>query len=361
MSISINFLAALIGTLFLFSCNRTKETPQAKEESPIPDSLVRQVRTTAATMEPVIDEIRLNGKVIPSEGKQSRVYALVSGKISGATKELGDYVHKGQTLAVLRSTEVVGMSHDIVLAESNVAIAKKNMESADDLFRGGLATEKELTGARVEYNKAVAELTKAKQVSAITGGSKSSYVLSAPISGFIIEKSITNNSEVRQDNDTPLFVIADLSSVWVVANVYERDINSIHIGDAVKVNTLSNPSTDYMGTIDKIYNILNPTTRTMQVRISMSNASYELKPEMFATVRVNVKTPGRMLAIPYTSIVFGDNKLYVVVKKNDNTIEKRNIKLIKKVGDKAFVEGLAEGEHVVTQSQVFLFEALNAK
>ncbi len=361
MKFIIVFWGALLSTTLIFSCNSTRETHVATKVSAIPDSLILRVETATAIIEAVSDEIKLNGKVVPSEGRQAKVYALVSGKISNATRELGDYVQKGQTLAVLRSTEVASMTHDVALAESNVAIAKKNMESLDDLYKGDLATEKELIHAKLEYNKAVSELNKARQISAITGGKSSSYVLAAPISGFIVEKNITNNSEVRQDNDTPLFTIADLSTVWVMAHVYERDINNIHIGDEVKVSTLSSPDKEYIGKIDKIYNVLNPSTRTMQVRISMSNANYELKPEMFATIKVHVKTPKRLLAIPYKAIVFEDSKLYVVVKKDDKTLERSAIRMIKKVGDKAFVEGLSEGEQVVTQSQVFLFQALNAK
>lgn len=351
----------IAGQLILSSCNSSKETHLAKEQSGIPDSLIQKVETALVRMESVSDEIKLNGKVVPNEGRQSKVYALVSGKITNATKELGDYVQKGQTLAVLHSAEVTSMTHDITLAESNIAIAKKDLESVEDLYKGDLATEKEVVHARFEYNKAVAELKKAKQISAITGGKSSSYVLKAPISGFIVEKNITNNSEVRQDNDTPLFTIADLSQVWIMAQVYERDINNIHLGDEVHVNTLSNPEKEYTGKIDKLYNVLNPSTRTMQVRISMSNTSYELKPEMFATIKVKAKTPFTMLSVPYKAILFEDGHLFVVVKKDNRTLERRAIQMVKKVGDSAFVEGLEEREQVVTQAPLFLFEALNIK
>jgi len=361
MKIIIFSLGILISFTLVLSCNRAEGSHVTKEVSLISDSLIQYVETAAATLEEVSDELKLNGKVIPNESRQAKLYALVSGKISNATKELGDYVQKGQTLAVLLSTEVAGMTHDISLAETNVAIAKKNVESVEDLYKGDLATEKELIQARLEYNKAVSELKKAKQISAITGGKSASYVLTAPISGFIIEKNITNNSEVRQDNDTPLFTIADLSNVWVIANVYERDISSIHLGDEVKVTTLSNPGKNYTGKIDRIYNVLNPSTRTMEVRINMSNAGYELKPEMFATIKVRSKTPQTMLAIPYQAIVFENGNLYVVVKKDGKTLETRPIQMIKKVGDRAFIQGLEEGEQVVIRSQLFLFEALNTK
>jgi cobalt-zinc-cadmium efflux system membrane fusion protein len=351
----------VVAALYFLISSCGRHSADVANETPVVEPLHQNLEIATAVMDAMSNEIKLNGKVVPNEGRQAKVYALVSGKISEATKELGDYVQKGQTLAVLRSTEVVNMSNDISLAEANVDMAKKNKESVEDLYKGDLATERELANARLEYSKAVAELKKAKQIAAITGGKNASYVLTAPVSGFIIEKNITNNSEVRQDNDTPLFTIADLTSVWIMANVYERDINNIHLGDEVKVTTLSDPAKEYSGKIDKIYNVLNPGTRSMQVRISMRNETYTLKPEMFATIKVKAKTPGQNVTVPYKALVFENSKQYVVVKKSDEALEKREIQLVKKRGEQAFIQGVETGEQVVTSSPVFLLSALNKK
>src|SRR6185369_8288811 len=138
---------------------------------------------------------------------------------------------------VLQSMEVAANSNDVALAEANVTITKKNMESTKDLYDGNLATERDYLSAKVEYNKALSELNKAKQVQSITGGSNALYELHAPLTGYVIEKNITANSEVRQDNNNQLFTVADLSNVWVIANVYESDISKIHLGDEVTVTT----------------------------------------------------------------------------------------------------------------------------
>jgi len=228
------------------------------------------------------------------------------------------------------------------------------------LYNSNLATEKDLTLAKLEYNKAVSELKRATEVSSITGGNNAVYRVTAPISGSIVEKNITDNSQVRPDNNASLFTIADLSVVWVIANVYESDIEKIHTGDTVIVNTLSNLSKSYTGRIDKVYDVLDPASRTMKVKITMNNANGELKPEMFATVTVRGRSDGRMLSIPSKSVVLDNSKQYVVVKKNGK-LEIRNIKVIKRIGDKSFVDGLAEGDAVVTNTQLFLYEALNSK
>jgi cobalt-zinc-cadmium efflux system membrane fusion protein len=353
------FFFTTLSVLFMTGCGE-HSTESPKSDNPVPDSIVAKAETAAVTFTDVAESVKLNGKIQPSESKQAKVYALVSGRIKSMSVELGDYVRQGQTLAVLQSTEVANVGNDLATAGSNLDIAKKNFESTQQLYKSNLATERDLTTAQLELNKANSEFNRAKQVASITGGNNAVYTLTAPISGTVIEKTITNNSEVRQDNSNSLFTVADLSTVWIIASVYESDINKIKIGDNVQVTTLASPDKNYPGKIDKIYDVLDPQSRTMKVRISMANPKNELKPEMFATINVKGKAEGKALAIPSRAVVLDNSQQYVVVKK-DKQLSIKPVKVIKRVGDLSFVSGLAEGEQVVTNSQVFLFEALNAK
>lgn len=355
----LNIVFSSACAVLLFSCGNQQVEP-VQNEGAISDSIIKNIQTSPAISESEGNVIKLNGKIEANEAKLVKVFALVSGKIQSLRVELGDYVHKGQVLAVLKSTEVAGSSNDLSLAEANVAMAKKSLQTTKDLYEGKLATEQDYINAKISYNKAMSELNRARQVVSITGGNSSTYTITAPLSGYVIEKNITNNSAVRSDNSTDLFAIADLSSVWIMANVYEADMSSIHLGDPVIVNTLADPDKDYQGKIDKIYNVLDPATRTMKVRISMNNPGNELKPEMFATVKVNGKPSGKTLAIPSQAIVMDNSKNYVVIK-NGNKLEVREIDLIKRVNDKAYISGLSIGDQVVTNSQVFLYQALNTK
>jgi membrane fusion protein, heavy metal efflux system len=341
------------------ACRQAAVEP-LKTDGAVPDSIINSVTTAPVVMDDVAESVKLNGKIIPDEAKQAKLYALVSGKVKSLSVEMGDYVKKGAALAVLQSTEVAAVANDLSLAESNLAITQKNLESVEALYNSKLATEKDFTGAKLEFNKASSELNRARQVIAINGGSNASYTLRAPISGHIVEKNITNNSEVRPDNSASLFTIADLSTVWVIASVYESDINKIKMGDAVIVNTLAYPDKNYAGTIDKIYDVLDPASRTMKVRISMNNRENELKPEMFATINVKGKPSGRMLSIPSKAVVM-DNSIQYVVVKNDRQLQIKQVKVQKRIGETSFITGLSAGELVVTNAQVFLYEALNAQ
>ena len=362
---SIKFsITSLLIAVTLLSCNNNKPqdtTASDNSDNGITDSLIRTLQTAKVEGSTEADIIKLNGKIQPNEGFQAKVYSLVSGKIKAVHVELGDYVKKGQTLALIQSTEVATVTTDLAVAQSDVAVAKKNLQVQQDLYQGKLATEQDYLAAKSNYNKALAGLNRARQISAINGGRNSSYVVTAPLSGYIIEKNITNNSEVRNDNNTTLFAIADLSSVWIIANVYEVDMNNIKLGDEVKVNTLATPNKDYTGKIDKIYNVLDAATRTMKVRISMKNPKGELKPEMFATIKVsNSSSNHKILSIPSQAIVLDNSKNYVVVKQGNN-LQVKQVDIVKRVDPKSFVSGLDAGDQVATSSQVFLLQALNSK
>ena len=361
MKYLIKFLcAAFIPCIMFTACTEHKVT-EVKDDKPVPDSVARQTVTAPATIEDENNVVKLNGKITPDETKQAKVYALVSGKIKSVSVELGDHVNRGKQLAVLQSTEVAGVANDVSVSESNLAISQKSLQAAEDMYKSNLATEREVISARLEVSKATSELNRAKQVSSITGGTNATYVLSAPISGTVIEKTITNNSEVRQDNSTSLFTVADLSTVWIIANVYEADINKIHLGDEVTVNTLTDPDRNYTGKIDKIYDVLDPANRTMKVRISMPNRNDELKPEMFVTISVKQGSLGKKLSIPSGAVVLDDSKHYVIVKTGSDSLSIREVQVASRIGDRTFVTGLSEGEQVVTNSQVFIYQALNSK
>lgn len=323
------------------------------------DSILLSLPKEKAILEEICREIKLNGRIVPDEAKQASVYALVSGRIGEVNVELGDYVKKGQTLAVLKSAEVASVSNEVILAKSNVEIAHKNRDAYKELFESDLIAEREYITACAEYQKALSELQKAENVASITGGENSMYVLKSPLNGYIIAKNITNNSEVRDDMAEPLFSIADLSVVWILADVFEIDINQISLGQQVKASTLSNPDKIYEGKIDKIYNVLDPETRSMKVRAALTNTNNELMPGMYVSVNVDVKKNQTAVAIPVAALILENSEKYVIIDHPDSQPETRPVKEVYRTGNKCYVEGVNDGEIVITGSQVFLFQALN--
>lgn len=352
------FLLAFSVSAFCACNNKTIQENTLTETPVISDSLMSTLLTEKVSYKEAVNEINLNGMISPDESRQSNVYALVSGKITRLSAELGDYVQRGQSLAVLNSAEVSVTNNDLAISEANLELAKKQLADQEAMFSSNLITSQDLLAAQMEFKKAVAEAEKTKNIASLTGGKNGNYTITSPLSGYIINKNITSGSEVRQDNNEVLFTVADLSVVWVIANVYESDIRHIRIGDTVSVHIVSQPDKNYKGTIDKIYNVLDPENRTMKVRITLPNTSNELKPGMFGTVTVITRGNESMARIPSASLIISDSKYYVVIQGEDKKLTTREIKLIKRSGDKAYISGVEAGEEVVTSSPLLIFEAL---
>ncbi|ABG58116.1 cation eflux system protein [Cytophaga hutchinsonii ATCC 33406] len=349
--------AGLLGT----SCSDEKKSiAEPIDTNCLSDSMLKLIEFDTIQYKQVTTRLLLSGKITENEDKLVKVYPLVGGYVKDLRVELGDYVNKGDVLAVIQSTEVADFQNQLVIAESNLNIAEKNLQVTQDMFEGGLSSEKDLVVAKKEYQKAVGELRRIKEVMNIYGvGEFSAYTVKAPISGFITEKFINENMQFRMDNTEQLFTIANLDNVWVIANVFESDIDHVKEGSEVEVTTLSYPDQVYKGRVDKIFNVLDKSSRVMKVRIILDNKGYKLKPEMFASISLLSQSGVKSLIAPENSLIFDNNKDYVLVYKDACHIDIRAIERIDKIDNNVRIQsGLKEGERVITKHQLLIYNHL---
>jgi cobalt-zinc-cadmium efflux system membrane fusion protein len=359
---------AVIASALLFvaipgcQSGETNAPSTEKEKFVLPDSLARTIKIDSVTNSRVVNAITLTGKVTFNEDNVAKIYPLVSGTLSDIKVMLGDYVQQGQTLAMIRSGEMAGYSNDLVAAETNVSVARKNLEATKDMYKSGLASGRDSIAAQASYDQATAALRKAQQVLQLNGGSLTGqYAVKTPISGFVVEKQATNNMALRPDNSSNLFTISDLKNVWVIANVYESSISLIKPGDSVKVSTLSYPGKVFSGKVDKIMNVLDPTNKVMKVRIVLANPGYLLKPEMFANVMLNNTENKHMLSVPSTALIFDHSQYYVLVYKSPSDIQIRSVQVESTVGDKTYISaGVSEGEKVISSQALLIYQEVNS-
>ena len=339
---------------------RSKILGTAENKFCIPDSLTNQVRFDTVRIKPVYNELKLLGKVTYDQEKVVRIYPLVSGIVTDVNVSLGSYVKKDQVLAVIKSSEMASAENDLVSARSNFSVAEKNLAAAADMYKSGLLSEKDYSASIGEMEKAKSELNRASTVLAIYGtGQQADYTVRAPISGFIVEKFINANMQIRQDNNANLFTISDLKKVWVLANVYESDISSIKENEKVEVTTISYPGKIFEGKIDKIYNFLDPDNKTMKVQIQLDNSEYLLKPEMFAVATVYQSTDEKMVAVPAGSVVFDRNQYWVVVYRDRCDVEVRNVAVVSSNSTDTYIRsGVKPGDVVIVNRQLLLYDAL---
>ena len=356
-------LILLFGALswILVSCNSKAPTESTNETFVLSDTMQKRIEISSAEMQPVKAQLRLVGKIIADENKLVEVFPLVGGNVTDVFVELGDYVKQGQVLAIIKSGEIADFERQLIDAQSDCGLAQKNLKVAQDLFESKLASEKDVIAAKNEVSKANAELSRVKEVFIIYGiDKKSAYQVKAPISGFVIEKKINRDMQLRSDKSDNIFTIAEINDVWVNANVYESDISKIKADMSAEIKTLSYPDTTFFGKVDKIYNILDPQTKTMKVRVKLRNSDYMLKPEMNATVTLKYNEGGSMIGIPSSAIIFDKSKSYVMVYKDKYNIETREVDVYKQVGDVSYLKkGLNEGEKVISKNQLLIYDALN--
>lgn len=361
----LNSIAAFCFLIFLVtmsSCGK-KEVVQEEKQSDkfcVSDTLQKMIQIGTVSKENVEDLLQVGGEVTFNQDKVVRVMPLISGQVSEVKINLGDYVQKGQVLATLKSSEIVGNSNDQRSATADIAIYKKNMESMDASYKNGMASEKDYLNSKQDYEKALSAYARASGFGKIYGSSNADGLINinAPISGFIVEKKIANGSFVRSDNADNLFTIGNVDDVWVMANIFETDISRVKVGYNADITTIAYPDKVFHGQIDKVGNMLDPVNKALKVRIRLSNENRLLKPSMFTNVTIKNTQGIKSLVVPSSSITFDYGKNYVIVYRDKCDLDVREVNILKTLGDKTYlINGVNEGERIVTRNQLLIYNA----
>lgn len=356
-------LALMYAALYLFSCKDKQPNPEIKSAICISDSMAKIIAIDTAIMTTVGDELKLSGEINFDDRKVSKVYPFSSGQVLQVNVSLGDKVSKGQTLAVIKSAEVSGNYSDLSTAGNDVSIAKKQLENAASLFENGIASEREYLEAKENYQKAITAAGKLKNQIQINGGGRTTangtYFITAPLSGYVVDKKINPGSFIRSDANDNLFTVGDINDVWVWANVYETDIAKVKVGYTAKVTTLAYPDSVFSGVVDNVSNILDPVTKVMKMRVKLQNEKHLLKPEMFANIIITNQEGSKSIAISANAIISENGKNYVVIYKSKCALGVQEVVVLKTLEGKAYIKtGLKAGELVIAQNQLLLFKAL---
>ncbi|SDL16990.1 membrane fusion protein, cobalt-zinc-cadmium efflux system [Catalinimonas alkaloidigena] len=355
-------LGALTLAVALTSCHKEITADGRRDDQfCLTDTLMKHLEVSPVQLTALPGELRLTARIEPDESRVIDVFPLVGGYVQEVNVQLGDYVEKGQTLAVIKSGEIAEYEQQLIAAQSNLLIAQKNLDVAEDLYQGQLSSERELITARREFEKAEGEVNRLKEVFKIyTIGKRSDYVLKAPIAGFVVEKNVNHDMQIRSDKADKLFTIAQLNEVWVVANVYETDIARVREGFEARVVMLSYPDQVLTGKVDKVYNVLDPLTRTMKVRIRLPNPDYRLKPDMFANVTIRYAENRELPTIPGQAVIFDKSRSFVMLYRDRCQVETREVEVDRTLDGQAFVRrGLSPGEQVISRYQLMIYDALN--
>jgi cobalt-zinc-cadmium efflux system membrane fusion protein len=341
-SISLCLLAGLS------ACSRSAEHPTASNS--VVQSAEKPIHYVAASEQPIPEGIQLSAKVQPDPTKVFRIFPPASGRILEVTVKPGDAVSRGQTLAMIDSSDAATARSDYAKAKVEAERASQAADREKVLLDHGAVAEKDYIDARAQSDSAVAELARAKQrlelLNVALSANSDRVPLLSPAHGVVLNVSAAPGEFSKSlESADSLITIADLSSVWIVGDVFEKDIATVQSGKKVTITFDAYPGEQWTGRIDSLSGALDQATRTLKVRVTLENAKQRLKPEMFAAIHVDTGT--RNAVVVPASAVIHEGQTTTVFVQSGGKAEQQSVTTGQTVDGKVeILSGLQPGQQV---------------
>jgi membrane fusion protein, heavy metal efflux system len=377
-SISLQSTLALVLAVTLTACSSDDRkragqmTSYSADGSPsttpqlftIPQDQMSHVQVVTVQPTRLIRTLRLTGAVAYNAFNTTPVITQVGGPVSRILVVPGQHVKTGQPMLDVSSPDYSQLLDAYLKAADAFRLADKNWVRAQDLYQHHAIAQRDLEQAESDRNQAQADLNAADQGMRILGiknpgdlakaPSSALIPVLAPIGGEVVERMVSPG-QVVQAGQTQAFTISDLSTVWVLANVYQADLAAVRMGDDVVVETDSYPER-FHGKISYVSPALDPNTRTLQARIVVDNAGEKLKRDMYCTVTVTAGSIPNAIAVPDASVLRDDNNQpFVYLAIGANQFGRRDVEIGESLDGKTHIlRGLSPGERVVGDGSLFL-------
>jgi cobalt-zinc-cadmium efflux system membrane fusion protein len=309
------------------------------------------------TQYPLIDSV--TGKITYDETRTARISSPIAGRVTGTIADLGANVYQGDPLAELNSPELGQAQSDYTSAKAKLNTTENAFQRTKELYENDVAprkareqAEENLIRARSEEQRALLML---QNLGVPSGSMDNRFVLQAPISGVITERNINPGMEVRPDLTTPLFVISDLSQLWVQMDIFEKDIGKIHIDDEVLMRVSAYPEESFTATVSYISQVVDETTRTVKARCVFLNTDTRLLPSMFASIEVLSDPNDLVIVAPLTALFTDGESDWIYVSIGNNQYQKRPVTTgLSLKGRAVIIEGLNQGDNLVVEGALLL-------
>ncbi len=364
--------ALLVMTLSLSGCQGSKspapsDTSQASnnpELFTIPPDQASHVQVVTVQPTTLTRTLRLTGAVAYNNFKTTPVITQVSGPVSRILVVPGQKVNKGQPMLSVASPDYSQLRSNYLKAKDAYMLAEKAYARAKDLYQHHAIAEQNLEqaeSAEVQAGGDMASAAAALKVMGITDPDalvkappSFEVPVRAPISGEVVEQLVSSGQFI-QPGTTQCFTISDMSTVWVLVNVYQNDLPYVKVGDQVEIHTDAYPDV-FHGRISYIAPALDPTTRTLQARIETNNPGEKLKKDMYVTATVNAGTIKDAIALPDSAVLRdSENQPFVYAEVSSNQFGRRGITLGENLGGQTQItSGVKPGDQIVGNGSLFL-------
>ncbi|HVJ07083.1 MAG TPA: efflux RND transporter periplasmic adaptor subunit [Acidisarcina sp.] len=341
--------------LFVLAGCHQKATPVADS----PNSASSVVETAVVHSQQIVNKLDIPARVSPDPTRVVHVFSQISGRLAELYVRPGQDVARGQKIGLIQSSDVASARSDYEKAKIEALRADRQLDRAKLLLQHEVIAQKDFDDLQAASEAAHAEMSRTEQrihmLGFSVGGSSDTAILKAPISGAVLDiGSATGEMQKSLDNAASIATIANLDEVWVLGDVYERDLASVKPGTAVDVTFSAYPQEVVHGKIANVSDAIDPTSLTLKVRVVLNNPNHRYKPLMYATITIDRST-STAYVIPATAVIHEGAASYVFVQQSPGKYEKRIVSTAQSHGDTiAVTSGLHDGDSVVTTGAALL-------
>lgn len=304
-------------------------------------------------------ELRVTGTITPDISRTVPVISIASGRVLEIKARLGDVVQKGQLLLRVQSADIANAFSDYQKAMADEKLSRTQLERAQLLYDKGVISLNDLQVAEDTDAKAKVDVKTTTEKLRVLGNPNldqpSGIVeIRAPVSGVITDQQVTNAAGVAGLGSPNPFTISDLSSVWVVCDVYENDLSMVHLGEKADIRLNAYPDQVFTGTINNIGPVLDPNNRTSKVRIEVRNPGF-MRPGMFVVATFHGGKRETRAALPATAILHLEDRDWVYVPAGSNSLRRIEVKGGRMLPGnmQEILSGVAVGQEVVSNALEF--------
>jgi cobalt-zinc-cadmium efflux system membrane fusion protein len=369
---SLEVSAVLVSMLFPLILSGCNGRVDAAAEAPPPANIVpgadpalftvdhpEQFPLATAVDRPTKSELVVTGTVTPDVARNVPVVSLASGRVVAIHARLGDTVKKGDVLLTIRSDDVAGGFDAYRKAVADELLARKQLNRAVDLYAHGAIAEQDLEVAQDTADDAKTTLATATEHLRLLGNDPDKPMgmldIVAPTSGVITDQEVTNAALVQAYSSPSPFTISDVSSVWIVCDVYENDMPSVRLGDPADITLNAYPDRPFQGKVSNIGMILDPSIRTAKVRIEVENPGI-MRLGMFARATFRGQTVELHTIVPASAVLRMHDRDFVFVPAPDHKVRRVEVisgdVLTENTSLQEIKSGLKPGQQVVTNALV---------
>ena len=336
-------------------CQDKAPTPVDGSAAPVESP----VEVTTVHSQAVTDRLDLTARVIPDPTRVVRIFPQVAGRLVALYIRPGQEVQEGETIGTIQSSDISQARGDYDRARIEVARSDRQLDRAKLLVQHDVMAQRDYDDLEAADQAAHSELTRTAQRIAMLGfsaeGSSDNAPLRTPISGAVLDIGSARGEMQRSlDNASAIATIANLDSIWVVGDIFERDLSAVRDAKAVDITFPAYPGETWHGVISNISDTIDPTSRTLKVRVVLPNAGHRLKPEMFATLSV-VRGTSQAFVLPTTAVVHEGSSTFVFLESDPGKFERRQV-AVGATHDQTVVvtDGLKNADRVVTTGAALL-------